>query len=127
MYTTLDHLETLAYKRKNLGSGSNFLKELLVFGSIAISVILGMLIFTNARLFYVSFQENILGKNTLSNVQIPVRNNTDSVQDTSIANHVSMSEQQVEHVQQLIATYTQQGVMDRPYADTMENALEQSQ
>jgi len=52
MHTTLDHLEKHIKENKSIGRPKNFLKEIKMFSLIFVITFVGMLLFTNAQLFF---------------------------------------------------------------------------
>ncbi|HKL44589.1 MAG TPA: sortase [Candidatus Absconditabacterales bacterium] len=95
MHTTLDHLEKHIKENKSIGRPKNFLKEIKMLSLIFVITFVGMLLFTNAQLFFGS----------KDNSEIVERSNNNIQENNEISAIIESNEKKEKEVEDLILNY----------------------
>lgn len=95
MHTTLDHLEKHIKENKSIGRPKNFLKEIKMLSLIFVITFVGMLLFTNAQLFFWS----------KDNSEIVERSNNNIQENNEISAIIESNEKKEKEVEDLILNY----------------------
>ena len=104
MYTTVEYLERTTAKKRLRHKISRFLKEMKMLLLIFVFVSMGMIVFTNAKLFISNVEDTIAP--TIKNTEI--LEEKDTYQDGSIASVIDETNQNSKEIEGMIAQYKQE-------------------
>jgi len=117
MYTTLDSLENVTYKKKR--SNQNFLNEIKVFILIIGISSFFLLIFTNAQLFF----GGIVDIFSPEKESILDRDENNIVQDNSIATMVQTSAEEIKSIHKMIDKFKSNNTEEKNISYSSESEL----
>lgn len=114
MYTTLEHLEHHIKSQKSIKKPINFLKELKMIVIIFIISFVGMLLFTNAQLFF----------GTQNDTEVVNRNTENMKVDNSISSIIETNTEKVKELNTIISEYENNtDIVEKYTAPSLESEL----
>ncbi|MBU1758748.1 hypothetical protein KKG31_06535 [Patescibacteria group bacterium] len=118
-YTTVDYLEQLTAKKRFRRKISHFLKEMKIVIVLFVFVSMGMIVFTNAKLFISSVEETIIPQVKATEALT----DKNIYQDGSIAAVIDETNQKSKEIELMIVQYKQEGINTTPMAKPIEAVL----